>query len=100
MERERDLPDADFVNKYATEEGQDHVGEGVDGVEVGPLCLGQVERWLLQEGLQRGGVVEAEVATHQEEAAASEHEPAPVGLANQEFLLGCRLLFQKGLLVI
>ena len=70
MERmELSLPDSQPVNENATEQGKYHVGERVDGVEAGPLRITQVVRGLLEGVLQRSGVIEAKVATHEEKAS-------------------------------
>lgn len=94
------LPDSNLVDEDAAEEGQHHVGEGVNGVEGGPLGGGQVVGGLRKEGLERRRVVEAVVAAHEEEAAEGQHQPTPVGLPDQKFLLSRALRLRKTALVL
>ena len=55
------------VHEEATDHGQDHVGPGVPGVEVGELGRGHVHRQL-DVGLQGAGVVEAKIGSKPKEA--------------------------------
>ena len=86
MERERHLPDTNSVDQDTSAKRQYHVRQRVDWVEVGPLRIGEIIRWLLQECLKWSGVVKAEVAAHQEKAPEGEHYPTPTCVTNQNFL--------------
>ena len=55
------------VHEVAAHDGQDHVGPGVPGVQVGKVVGRDVHR-VLDLSLQRAGVVEAEVGAESEQA--------------------------------